>query len=78
MSPKYSTGKSEVVPSQAAGVRIGESMQTKPRESRKSRMDRITSARSRRSATCFRDLSHRWRFRIRKPISGTTSWIWMG
>ena len=48
-----------VVPSQAAGVNIGASMQTKPRLSKKSRIDLMMRARTRSVAACLLLRSHR-------------------
>ena len=50
VSSKYWTGKSVVVPSQAAGVKIGVSARMKPRSSKNDRTAAITSARTRRTA----------------------------
>ena len=65
VSSKYCTGKSVVVPSQAAGVKIGVSARMKPRLLKKSRIASMISWRTRRIA-CWRGVRiQRWRRSIR-------------
>jgi hypothetical protein len=65
VSSKYCTGKSVVVPSQAAGVKIGVSHRMKPRSLKKSRIALTTSWRTRRMAAWRSERIHRWRRSIR-------------
>ena len=66
VSSKYCTGNSVVVPSQAAGVKIGVSARMKPSPLKKSRMLLITSCRTRRIAVWRSARIHRCRRSIRK------------
>ena len=66
MSSKYCAGNSVVVPSQAAGVKIGVSARMNPRALKKSRTALMISCRTRRIA-CWRSLRiHRCRRSSRK------------